>query len=255
MREGNSRSVWPRTQPLQLRRLPTSTACARPTPDGDAGGDAGGDADEAQVDAPNPAPAPVLGLLLLLLPPPPVCLSQSSPVDAVVGRCPSPRLEPRGAIIRGNRTPHWPPEHPLPLIRDSTFPSPRPSRSTIGQVDNGTGMDGCTHATRSKSPDLRRGCASTRNLTEITTNPQSTQQVDSAAQQLTWPVTLERYGWTPPPDGMLAAGCFTMFWSTCWLCSRPPPDRFCFARPPASVRTHLRQKHLDRGYSEGPGPA
>lgn len=153
------------------------------------------------------------------------------------------RLGPRGAIMTEHRT-----DQPHPLFsRKGTFPSPGPGRSTIGRVDC---MEGYTHATRSASPDLRRGCACTRNLTEITTthSPRNKSCVCPTRTLLSCPAAA-----TSRRD----TRCWSFHHVLVYLPCAPAHLLTGFVCLPAChhVRTHLRRLQIEKGYSEGPGPA
>lgn len=132
-----------------------------------------------------------------------------------------------------HRTGH---QHPLlhPKKRQKakgTLPSPG-----AWQIYDWMGAtDGCAHATRSDSPDLRRGCACTRNLTEIAYAHSPRNKSCVCPTHLACRAELSPAPPTPvllhatTPDGILDAGCFTMFWcplpATCPCARARPPDR------------------------------
>lgn len=115
--------------------------------------------------------------------------------------------------------------------------------------------DGCAHATRSGSPDLRRGCACTRNLTEIAP-AHCPRNKSCICPDSTGPVVLNgpRLHATTWRDARCWPFHHVLVSFACYVCPcarTRPPDRL---RPPV-VRKQVRRTQLEKGYLEGPGPA
>lgn len=123
------------------------------------------------------------------------------------------------------------------LIRNDTFPSPGPGRSTIGQVDNGTCMDAPTRLAASAriSAGVCAHAKPNRDYHQPTVHATSRVCVCPTCRPADLPTHLACLAGR---HGMLAAGCFTMFWSTCRCARARLLTGFVLpARPPAFGRT------------------